>query len=57
VGPEDQLDKELESIENDDTLTQKEKNKAMREAEMGYGDAMHDEAARCAEMDGYSRYL
>jgi hypothetical protein len=39
MGIDEQLDREIEQIENDDSLTQAERNKAIREAELGAGDA------------------
>lgn len=52
-----QLSIELENIENDYTLTQKEKDEQMREAEMAEGDGMRQQAQEQAEMDDYSKYM
>lgn len=47
----DQLDREIEQIENDEYLTEKEKDKAIREAEMAAGDWERQRDAEHQDVD------
>lgn len=53
----DYYEKEEENIINDDKLTEKEKQRYLKELRWECQEAAEDEAARNAEIDGYRRYM
>ena len=52
MGIDRQLDREIQQIENDESLSQKEKNKRIREAELGAGDAYQQYLDEQQALDG-----